>query len=72
LAQTVLDGPGPLAERVAAARAVVLDEQQREESSVAYRIRLMLGVVTVLAACLGGGIVAIAARGAPQNNPSSL
>jgi hypothetical protein len=66
LATAVLDGPGALPERVAAARAVVLDEQRREEASVAYRIRLMLGVVTVIAAVLGGGILSIVGRGAAQ------
>ncbi len=62
LAAAVLDGTGPMAGRVAAAKAVVLDEQQREERSLAYRTRLMLGVVTTLAAVLGAGILAIARR----------
>ena len=58
----VLDGPGPLTERIASARAVVQDEQQREESSLAFRTRLMLAVVTGLAAFLGAGILSIARR----------
>lgn len=62
LAAAVLDGTGPLSGRVAAARAIVQDEQQREESSLAYRSRLMLGVVTTIAAILGAGILALARR----------
>ncbi len=62
LAPDVLDGTGPLADRVAAARAVVLDEERREAASVAYRTRLMLGVVTILAAILGVGILGLARR----------
>ena len=58
----MLDGTGPLADRVAAARAVVFDEERREAASVAYRTRLMLGVVTVLAAILGAGILGLARR----------
>lgn len=62
LGSDVLDGTGPLADRVAAARAVVFDEERREAASVAYRTRLMLGVVTVLAAILGTGILGLARR----------
>lgn len=63
LARSVLEGNGTLTERVAAARVVVLDEQRRESNSIAYRTRLMLAVVTVLAAGLGGGILVLARRG---------
>jgi hypothetical protein len=66
LAATVLDGKGPLQDRVAAARLVVQDEQQREETSLAYRTRLMLGVVTTLAAVLGAGILGLARRTPPD------
>lgn len=59
LARQVLDGPGPLPERVATARTVVADEQRREASSITYRTRLMLGVITALAAILGTGILAL-------------
>lgn len=62
LAPAVLDRPGPIEDRVQAARAVVRDEQQREETSLAYRTRLMLGVVTVIAAGLGVGILQLARR----------
>lgn len=57
--EPMLTGPGTLPERVAAARALVTREQQRESSSLNYRVRLMLVVVTLLAAALGGGIVAL-------------
>ena len=62
LGPAVLDGSGPLAARVAAARAVVGDEQRREEASLAFRTRLMLGVVTLIAAVLGVGILSLARR----------
>lgn len=64
LAGSVLDGQGPLMERIAAARAIVQDEQQREEASLAFRTRLMLGVVTALGAVLGAGILSLARRSA--------
>lgn len=66
LAAAVIDGPAPLPDRIARARLVVADEQRREAASVDYRTRLMLGVVTLLAAGLGAGIMAIARRGAAQ------
>ena len=58
----VVDGSGPLPDRVAKARLIVVDEQRREAASVGYRTRLMLGVVTMLAAGLGAGILALARR----------
>lgn len=61
----VLSGTGDLAHRVASARAVMLAEQEREARSVAYRVRLMLGVITLLASGLGAGILAFASKGAP-------
>lgn len=62
LGAAVLDGPGALSDRVSAARAVVIDEQQREASSLAFRTRLMLGVVTTLAALLAVGILNLARK----------
>jgi hypothetical protein len=62
LAAAVLDGKGPLEDRVKTARAVVADEQRREEASLGFRVRLMLGVVTTLAAILGAGILGLARR----------
>lgn len=65
LAPAVLDGSGALGERVAVARRVVVDEQRREAASIAYRTRLMLAVVTVIAAVLGVGILGLARRQTP-------
>jgi hypothetical protein len=62
LAPAVLDGSGELVGRVKAARAVVEDEQRREVASLGFRVRLMLGVVTTLAAVLGVGILGLARR----------
>ena len=62
LGDAVLDGNGPLADRVTAARAIVLDEERREAASIAYRTRLMLCVVTILAAILGAGMLGLARR----------
>ena len=61
-ADAVLQGPGDIVDRVMAARAVVLSEEAREGASVAYRTRLMLGIVTVLAALFGAGVMAMALR----------
>ena len=65
LGPAVLDGQGALAERVGAARRVVADEQGREAASIGYRTRLMLAVVTVIAAGLGVGIMGLARRSTP-------
>ena len=65
LAPAVLDGSGPLEDRVKAARAVVQDEQQREEASLAFRTRLMFAVVTLIAAILGAGILSLSRRTLP-------
>lgn len=69
LAPAVIDGPAPLPERIARARLVVADEQRREAASVDYRTRLMLGVVTLLAAALGAGILALTRRNAVPRSP---
>jgi hypothetical protein len=61
-ADAVLSGPGDLWDRVAARRLVVLDEQGREARSVAHRIRIMVGIVTLMAALVGAGIMALASR----------
>ena len=61
-ADAVLSGPGELWDRVAAQRRVVLDEQGREARSVAHRVRIMVGTVTLLAALVGAGIMALASR----------
>lgn len=66
LAPLVLDRPGALVDRVVSARAVVADEQRREAASIGYRTRLMLGIVTVLAAALASGILVLVRRIPPD------
>ena len=61
-ADAVLSGPGDLWDRVAAERAVVLDEQGREARSVAHRTRIMVIIVTLMASLVGSGIMAISQR----------
>lgn len=61
-ADAVLSGPGDLWDRVAAERLVVLDEQAREARSVAHRTRVLVGIVTLMAALVGAGIMALASR----------
>jgi hypothetical protein len=53
---------GDLPARVAAARAAILEEGEREAEAVGNRTRLMLGVVTVLAAGLGSMVLLLAVR----------
>jgi len=64
-AELVAAGTGDLPSRVAAARAAAMSEGEREAAAVGSRIRLMLGVVTVLAAGLGAGILLMAAKPGP-------
>ena len=47
-------------------RASVMADGRREADAVGARTRLMLGVITVLAAGLGSGILLIAAKGAER------
>jgi hypothetical protein len=61
-ADLVARGSGDLLARVARAREAVLSEGEREAAAVASRTRLMLGVITVLAAGLGAGILLLAGR----------
>ena len=61
-ADAVLSGPGDLPTRVLAARAAMLAEEARETASVAYRTRLMIGVITVLAGLFGAGVLVFAVR----------
>ena len=61
-ADAVLSGPGDLWDRVAAERAVVLDEQGREARSVAHRTRIMVIIVTLMASLVGSGIMALGQR----------
>ncbi len=61
-ADAVLSGPGELWDRVAAERAVVLDEQGREARSVAHRTRILVVIVTLMAGLVGAGIMALGQR----------
>ena len=68
-ADIVLSGPGELWDRVAAERVTVLAEQEREARSVTHRIRVLVAVVTLMAALVGAGIMALAQRQAlPERN----
>lgn len=58
----VLSGRDALPVRVARARAAIRAEADAEERAVATRTRLLVGVVTVLSAGLGAGILLLAAR----------
>ncbi len=62
LADAVIDGPGPAAERIAAARTMVQAEAGREAASVAHRVRLMLVSITILAGLFGGGVMLFALK----------
>lgn len=70
-APLVLSGPGDLTARVATARAAILSEETREANSIGFRTRLMIVVVTVLAAGLGAGLLALAVRGAQREGALS-
>jgi hypothetical protein len=61
-AGAVLDGPGTLADRVAHARAAVREQAEQEEAAVTARVRLMLVVVTLMAALFGIGVMGLARR----------
>lgn len=65
-ADEVLSGPGDLASRIARARTMVRAEAIEEARVVGARIRLLIGVVTVLAAGLGAGILLLASRPAQR------
>jgi hypothetical protein len=61
-AATVIDGTGPLEARVASARASMRAELLHEADSVGSRLRMMIVVVTLLAAVFGAVIVGAASR----------
>ncbi len=71
-ADAVLSGPGELYDRVGAARDIVLSETGRESRSVTYRTRVMVGIVTLMAALVGAGIMALSRRGAAQAKSGAL
>lgn len=66
-ADAVLSGPGLLWDRVAAARVTMLSEQDREARSVAHRIRIIVGIVTLMGALAGSTILLFAVRSEAAN-----
>ena len=68
-AGTVIDGAGPLPARVASARAAMHAELLHEADAVASRLRLMLGVVTVVAAGFGVALLGAVARAPQRTEP---
>ncbi len=65
-AAVVIDGAGPLADRVATARAAMHAALQAEAVAIGGRVRLELLVVTLVAGGFGLVVLGSAAR-APQN-----
>ena len=61
-APAVIDGSGPLASRVAAARAAMHEAMRREADAIGSRVRLELVVVTLVAAMFGAAMLIAAAR----------
>ena len=61
-AAVVIDGAGPLAERVATARAAMHSALRAESEDVGGRVRLELVVVTLVAAGFGLLVLGAAAR----------
>ena len=62
-ADTVLDGPGSIAERVVRARAAIRARMEREEAAVTGRIRLLIIVLTLLVGLVGVGILGLSSHG---------
>lgn len=52
-AAAVLEGPGTLAERVARERAAITQQFEAEARQVGWRLRFIIGVVTVAGAIFG-------------------
>lgn len=61
-ADDVLTGPGDLQARLARARAAVIADAEQDQAGVGARTRLMIFVVTGLAAALGAGILLLVSR----------
>jgi len=61
-AAAVINGTGPLAARVGAARTAMHAELQREADAIGSRLRFMIIVVTVLGAVFGAVILGAVAR----------
>jgi hypothetical protein len=65
-AASVIDGTGPLAARVASARTAMHAELLGEAAAVGNRLRMMIVVVTLLAAVFGAVIVGAVSRNQPR------
>ena len=65
-ADDVLTGPGDLQARLARARAAIIADAVEDEAGVGARTRLMIFVVTALAAALGTGILLLVSRQKPD------
>lgn len=61
-AATVIDGPGALPGRVAAARAAMRETMRTDAAAIGSRLRLELCVITVVAAGFGAAMLVAAAR----------
>jgi len=61
-AAAVINGTGPLAARIGAARTAMHAELQREADAIGSRLRFMIIVVTVLGAVFGAVILGAVAR----------
>ncbi len=62
-AATVIDGAGPIADRVASARTAMHTSLEHEAAALGGRVRLELLVVTVVAAGFGLVVLGSVARG---------
>ena len=61
-AATVIDGTGPLPGRIAAARAAMRETMRTDAAAIGSRLRLELGVITVVAGAFGAAMLVAAAR----------
>ena len=65
-ADDVLTGPGDVSARLARARAAIIADAEEDQAGVGARTRLMIFVVTGLAAALGTGILLLVSRQRPD------
>jgi hypothetical protein len=65
-AQDVLTGPGDVPARLARARDAIIADAIEDEAGVGARTRLMIFVVTAIAAALGTGITLLISRQKPD------
>ena len=65
-ADDVLTGPGDLPARLARARSAIIADAEEDEAGVGARTRLMIFVVTALAAAIGTGILLLISRQNPD------